>query len=82
MAELRFEQGEALDQLSDRWQEVVGDRAARHSYPTALRGPVLEVTTESSAWCQQLQYRSEEILLTSHHILGNLAPRELRFLVG
>ncbi len=82
MAELRFEQGEALDLLSDRWQEVVGDRAARHSYPTALRGPVLEVKTESSAWCQQLQYRSEEILLASRRILGNLAPGELRFLVG
>ena len=82
MLELRFEQGEALDELSDRWQEVVGDRAARHSYPTALRGQVLEVTTESSAWCQQLQYRSEEILAAARHILGELAPRDLRFMVG
>jgi predicted nucleic acid-binding Zn ribbon protein len=80
--ELGFERANALARLSERWEAIVGPEAARHCRPTGLRGPVLEATAESSAWCQQLQLHREEILTALARELGDEAPTHLWLRVG
>ena len=63
--------------IAERWEESVGPEIARHCRPTALRGGVLEATVDSSAWCQELQYRCPEILAALRRDLGDDAPADL-----
>jgi predicted nucleic acid-binding Zn ribbon protein len=80
--ELGLERAQALVRVADCWERVVGPEAARHCRPTALRGPALEATAVSSAWCQQLQLRREEILAGLARELGPEAPSDLWLRVG
>jgi len=68
--------------IVERWEEAVGAEIALHSEPTALRGNVLEVTADSSVWCQQLQLLGPEILASLKAVLAEEAPTQLWFRVG
>ena len=68
--------------LAERWETLVGAEVARHSRPTGMRAGVLEVTVDSSAWCQQLQMRRPELLASLREALGEDAPRDLWLRVG
>ncbi len=68
--------------IAECWEEAVGSEIAAHCRPTALRGGVLEVTVDSSVWCQQLQLRGPEILEALRAVLPEDAPTELWFRVG
>jgi predicted nucleic acid-binding Zn ribbon protein len=68
--------------IAERWQEAVGAEIAAHCRPTALRGGVLEVSVDSSVWCQQLQLRSPEIIEALRGVLPAEAPSELWFRLG
>ncbi len=68
--------------ISERWEEAVGAEIAAHCQPTGLRGGVLEVTVDSSVWCQQLQLRGPEILDAVRAVLPADAPSDLWFRVG
>lgn len=85
--------GEVLDDLglgvaaralrvSEVWEEAVGSNTAAHARPLGLRGSTLEVSVETSVWCQQLQMHRSEILAALRAHMGEDAPAELRFLVG
>ena len=63
--------------IAERWEQSVGPEIARHCRPTALRAGVLEATVDSSAWCQELQLRSPEILEALRRDLGDDAPADL-----
>jgi hypothetical protein len=82
LGELCFGAGEALDELSQRWEEAVGEETSLHCYPVAMRGNTLELSVDSSAWCQQLQYRKKDILKGVRAILGERSPDELLFQLG
>ncbi len=82
LGELCFASGEALEELSTRWEEAAGEETSLHCYPVALRGSTLELCVDSSAWCQQLQYRKRDILKGIQRILGDRSPKELLFLLG
>ena len=69
-------------QLAERWEEAVGSGIARHCRPTGLRGTVLEVSVDSSVWCQQLQLQAPSILDALRSTFGDAAPLELWFRVG
>jgi predicted nucleic acid-binding Zn ribbon protein len=69
-------------ELSRRWGAVVGEEAAAHSRPSALRGGVLEITADSSVWSQQLQLRRPQILAALQRELGERAPTDLWLRVG
>jgi predicted nucleic acid-binding Zn ribbon protein len=60
--------------IADRWEEAVGPEIARHSQPVAIRGDVLEVSVDTSVWCQQLQLRTPEILAALRRAVGEDAP--------
>ncbi|MGI9432805.1 MAG: DciA family protein [Myxococcota bacterium] len=61
-------------QIANPWLETVGPEIAEHSRPVAIRGDVLEVSVETSVWCQQLQLRTPEILAGLHRTVGDDAP--------
>ncbi len=82
LGELGFDSARSLARLCERWEAAVGSEIACHCRPTALRGPVLEVTVDSSAWCQQLQLRRPEILAALRRELGAEAPADLWLRVG
>jgi len=69
-------------ELARRWDELVGPDAARHSEPALLRGPVLEVTVDTSVWAQELKLRQPEVLAALRRLLGAEAPSELRLRIG
>jgi predicted nucleic acid-binding Zn ribbon protein len=80
--DLGFESTRVLTQIVERWAELVGDRAAVHTRPAAVRGAVLELDADSSVWVQTLRLRSPEILEKLHAALGVEAPRELWIRIG
>ena len=63
--------------IADRWEEAVGREIADHSQPVAIRGEVLEVSVDTSVWCQQLQLRTPEILAALRRVVGEDAPSEV-----
>ena len=68
--------------VAERWEAVAGAEVARHSRPTGMRAGVLEVTVDSSVWCQQLQMCRPELLASLREALGADAPRDLWLRVG
>jgi len=82
LRDLGLETAAAAFRIGERWKEVVGPEIALHSRPEGLRGDTLEVSVDSSVWCQQLQLRRLDILAALHEALGEEAPRDLRFSVG
>jgi predicted nucleic acid-binding Zn ribbon protein len=63
--------------VADTWEAAVGAEIAERCRPTALRGRVLEVSAESSVWCQQLQLRIPEMLEGLRALHGEDAPAEV-----
>jgi predicted nucleic acid-binding Zn ribbon protein len=68
--------------IANHWAESVGPGIAAHSRPVAIRGEVLEVSVDSSVWCQQLQLRIPELLVALRDSVGEDAPREIWLRVG
>jgi predicted nucleic acid-binding Zn ribbon protein len=60
--------------IADHWLDAVGPEIADHSRPVGIRGDVLEVSVETSVWCQQLQLRIPEILAGLQRSVGDDAP--------
>ncbi len=82
LKDLGLEESARALRVAERWEAVVGEEVARHSRPTGIRGGVLEVTVDSSVWCQQLQMRRPELLASLREALGADAPRDLWLRVG
>jgi len=82
LRELGFEASARVVRVAERWQEAVGPEVASHSRPTALRAERLEVSVDSSVWCQQLQLRAPELLAALRRVLGEDAPTDLWFRVS
>ena len=80
--DLGLDETAAVLRIADRWEQVVGSEVARHCQPTALRGGVLEVTVDTSVWCQQLKLHRREILVGLQAALGESAPADLWLRVG
>ncbi len=82
LSELGLEAASAAFQVSQRWEEAVGPEIARHCRPIGLRADVLELSVDSSVWCQELQLQRLEILEALRRVLGDESPGDLRFRVG
>jgi predicted nucleic acid-binding Zn ribbon protein len=77
LSDLGLDETARVLRIVEAWEQSVGPEIASHCRPTALRGGVLEATVDSSAWCQELQYRCPEILEALRRDLGDDAPAEL-----
>jgi predicted nucleic acid-binding Zn ribbon protein len=82
LSDLGLEAAAHALRVSERWEEAVGAEAARHARPTGMRGDVLEVAVDTPVWGQQLQLLRPDILASLRELLGDQAPRDLRFRVG
>jgi len=82
LGELGLEGAGALVRVVERWEAVVGPEVARHARPAALRDGALEVSVDSSVWCQELQLQRERILAALRRELGEDAPPALWLRVG
>ena len=82
LSDLGLDQTAWVVRVADCWEAAVGPEIARRCRPTALRGKVLEVTVDSSVWCQQLQLRRVEILAGLRRELGPEAPTDLWLRLG
>ena len=82
LGDLGLDASARVVRLAERWEEAVGREVARHCRPTALDGEVLEVTADSSPWCQQLSLQRVEVLAALHRVAGADAPSDLRLRVG
>ena len=82
LQELGFDASARVVRVAERWEEAVGPEIASHCRPTALRENRLEVSVDSSVWCQQLQLRAPEILEALRRALGDDAPSALWFRVS
>ena len=82
LRDLGLETSARVVHIAEHWSRWVGEEVARHCTPTALRGDVLELRVESSAWSQVLQLRRPELLAALRRELGERAPKDLWLRVG
>lgn len=82
MHDLGLDEASAIVRVAERWEAAVGPEVARHCRPSALRGGTLEVTVDSSIWCQELQLQRTQILAALRRELADAAPADLRLFVG
>jgi predicted nucleic acid-binding Zn ribbon protein len=80
--ELGLDAAASARRIAERWEQAVGPEIALHCRPIAVRGGVLEVEVDSSAWCQQLQMERPRLLQALRDALGDDAPADLRLRVG
>ena len=79
----RFGVPAALGEIVTAWPGVVGDDIARHAWPGRIgRDGTLEVTTESSIWAFELSQLASDLLDRLQRVVGDAAPKALRFVVG
>lgn len=57
-------------QLFVAWEQIVGPEVAAKCKPSSLKGGVLKVRTESSAWAWELKYLSAEVISRINKSLG------------
>jgi predicted nucleic acid-binding Zn ribbon protein len=60
----------ALAALYDRWSEVVGEQAAAHARPLALRAGTLVIGVDDAALATELRYRRAELVDRLDEVLG------------
>lgn len=82
LRDLGLEASARVVHIAEHWERWVGPEVARHCRPAVLRGDVLELEVDSSAWCQILTLRRPELLAALQRELGPRAPRELWLRVG
>jgi len=73
----------ALAEITSAWPGAVGDAVAREAWPLRVgRDGTLHVATTSATWAFELDRLSPEIGERLSTMLGDAAPRKLRFRVG
>ena len=68
--------------IASEWARIVGERVAQHSSPLSLADETLMVGTRSSAWSQQLEFLSTQILEAIAALVPERTVTRLRFRNG
>jgi len=71
-----------LATLQATWSAAVGERIAAVATPVSERGGEVTVSCTDSVWAQELDLMQGELLQRLHELLGEHAPRTLRFRVS
>jgi len=61
------------------WEDVVGDRVARHTRAVGFRDGTLHVEVEGSAWMHELGFLRRELVRNLNRHLGADVVRDVRF---
>lgn len=67
----------SLAAVRSSWSELVGEEAARHSSPRALREGILVVDVEHGGWASELRFQEGRILEALKAQLGTGVVRRL-----
>lgn len=62
----------------EQWNDVVGERLARHTRAVSVHEGVLLVEADSSVWMQEIQFHKRRILDRLGHHSGKGKIRELK----
>src|SRR5512135_3326167 len=71
-----------LAKLIPLWGAAVGEKVASHAAPTMLKGGLLTITVDGSAWMNQLSMLSQTIIAEVNTALGGEEVSELKFRLG
>lgn len=72
----------AREALDDAWKEVAGEKAYKHSRPSAVRKNVLKIRVDSSGWLQELTIQKRKLLKGLKRLLGRDRIHEIHFKIG
>jgi len=79
----RFGPQGAIAEVVAAWPGAVGEAIARNAWPARVsRDGTLHVATSSSAWAFELTQLAPELLARLAPVLGESAPKALRFSPG
>jgi hypothetical protein len=79
----RFGPQAGMPEVLAAWLEAVGPMVAANAWPARIaRDGTLHANTSSSAWAFELGQLAPEILTRLSEMLGESAPKALRFTVG
>ena len=71
MREEVFSRGIPIAELASKWPQIVGERLAAETAPTALEGTVLTVSATNGPWGAQARFLHEQIRLKANQALGS-----------
>ena len=71
-----------LAKLMPLWGKAVGEKVASHAAPAMLKGGLLTITVDGSAWMNQLSMLSQTIIAEVNGALGGEEVTELKFRLG
>ncbi len=71
-----------LARLIPLWGRAVGEKVASHAAPMMLKGGLLTITVDGSAWMNQLSMLSQTIIAEVNAALGGEEVSELKFRLG
>jgi predicted nucleic acid-binding Zn ribbon protein len=71
-----------LSRIWDVWADAVGSHIAANAVPAAIKGKLLIVHAESSAWIQQLHFLKQEMAVKINRILGEDLIKDIKFKIG
>lgn len=69
--------------IYDRWPEVAGPEASRHSRVVGFHNGVLHVEVDSPPWLQVLSsFRREELMAAANEVMRGVRVKDIRFKIG
>jgi predicted nucleic acid-binding Zn ribbon protein len=71
-----------LSRIWEVWPDAVGGQIAANAKPAAIKGSLLIVLAESSAWIQQLHYLKREMIAKLNRTLGENLVKDIKFKIG
>ncbi|MFO7900838.1 MAG: DUF721 domain-containing protein [Planctomycetota bacterium] len=69
--------------IYDRWPEVAGPEASRHSRVVGFHNGVLHVEVDSAPWLQVLSsFRKQELMTAANEVMRGVRVKDIRFKIG
>jgi predicted nucleic acid-binding Zn ribbon protein len=81
LSEQLFARGMPVARLASSWADIVGERLASETAPSALEDGILTVTAASGPWGAQARFLHEEIRRRAEEALGAGSVRSVRVVV-
>jgi predicted nucleic acid-binding Zn ribbon protein len=82
MARERVAPKTGLGAVQAVWAEALGENIAEVATPVSERAGTVTVDCSNAMWAQELDLMQEQLLGRLREVLGERAPRALKFRVG
>jgi predicted nucleic acid-binding Zn ribbon protein len=70
------------EDVEERWKEIAGVGAAKHTRPVTLRKEVLTVFVDSSTWMQEMSLNKRKLLKQLKRAFGKDKISGIHFKIG